>query len=315
MTPRNRVPDRPAEVAPGSPACAVAPSPRSALSRILCSMLHDPVLWRALLAVGAFGGACSLLSVLVVLRRWAFIGEGIAHGAFGGAGTVWILAAFFPAVDRANVTYAGVIVWCLIGAIVIGYLVRRGRLNADAAIGIFLAASLAWGFLAQAIYLKQRHLMPAGWGNLFLGRVLDVTTPQAIATAGMCAAVIGITALLGKEILFYCLDPAAAHAAGVRAGFIHYLLLILVSIVIMVGAPLVGALLVTAMLILPGAAAMLLSARLQMVLALSISIGMLGAIGGLIVVCFFPFCPAGPAIVLVLIALFSAAYAVKRVSE
>ena len=96
--------------------------------------------------------ACAVLSVFVVSRRWAFIGEGIAHSGFGGAGTVWLLILLFPALGaegREWIPYAGVIVFCLATASGIGYFTRSGTVYSDAAIGIFMVASLAWGILAQ----------------------------------------------------------------------------------------------------------------------------------------------------------------------
>jgi manganese/iron transport system permease protein len=100
----------------------------------------------ALLVAASMAVACAVLSVFVVARRWAFIGEGISHSGFGGAGTAWLLALAFPAAfDRPWVPYAGVVVFSLGTAVAIGYLTRRNRVDSDTAIGIFLVASLAWG--------------------------------------------------------------------------------------------------------------------------------------------------------------------------
>ena len=52
----------------------------------------------SIITAGAIGLACAALSVFVILRRWAFIGEGIAHAGFGGAGTAWVLSLLFPGV-------------------------------------------------------------------------------------------------------------------------------------------------------------------------------------------------------------------------
>src|SRR5688572_18550449 len=97
----------------------------------------------ALLAAAALACACAVLSVVVVLRRWAFVGEGIGHSGLGGAGTAWVLALLFPALDSPGVTYAFVVLFCLLTALAVGRVARSRRVNADAAIGIFLVASLA----------------------------------------------------------------------------------------------------------------------------------------------------------------------------
>src|SRR5947209_4588514 len=102
--------------------------------------------------------ACAVLSVMVVSRRWAFIGEGISHSGFGGAGTAWVLALIFPALETDWMPFCCVIVFCLLTALAIGFLNRRQRVNSDAAIGIFMVASLAWGFLGREIYRAHRHM-------------------------------------------------------------------------------------------------------------------------------------------------------------
>src|ERR1700735_4075020 len=106
----------------------------------------------ALLASIALSIACAALSVFVVSRRWAFIGEGISHSAFGGAGTAWILSLLFPRLENALLPEICVIVFCVLSGLAIGFLSDRKRTNSDAAIGIFMVASLAWGFLAADIY-------------------------------------------------------------------------------------------------------------------------------------------------------------------
>src|SRR5687767_4833646 len=116
----------------------------------------------ALLVAVALAVACAVLSVFVVSRRWAFIGVGISHSGFGGAGTAWLLALAFPAAfDRPWVPYAGVVVFSLGTALAIAWLTRRRRVDTDTAIGIFLVASLAWGLLAQRIYFLYTRREPA----------------------------------------------------------------------------------------------------------------------------------------------------------
>jgi ABC-type Mn2+/Zn2+ transport system permease subunit len=257
--------------------------------------------------------ACAVLSVFVVARRWAFIGEGISHSGFGGAGTAWLLALAFPAVfERAWVPYAGVVVFSLATALAIGLLTRRQRVDSDTAIGIFLVASLAWGFLAQHLYTIRTHRLPAGWQTFLFGQMEDVSWTFSVGAVLVCAAVIAVVALLGKEIVYYCFDPALAEASGVPARAIHYLLMLLVALTIIVGVRVAGNVLVVALLVLPGATAMQLSGRLRNVIAISVVVGIVGALAGLTVGTCWPALPTGPAIVLVLFVTFLASLAARR---
>jgi len=269
----------------------------------------------SLLTATSLAIACAVLSVFVVWRRWAFIGEGISHSGFGGAGTVWLLMAFFPSLERMPWTaYLGVVAFCLCTAIAIGYFTRAGRINSDAAIGIFLVASLAWGILAQQIFLTVRGHNPVGWDTYLFGQ-MNVTLQFAIIAAAMCTAIVAAVGFLGKEIVAYSFDPVAAEAAGVRVAFVHYLLMILVAIAIVIAARIAGTVMATALLVLPGAAALLLSQRLAATLALSLSAALLGTLGGLAVHFSWHFIPTGPAIVLLLFVEFLLAYGWERAAR
>jgi len=272
------------------------------------------------LTTGAVAVACAVLSVFVVSRRWAFIGEGISHSGFGGAGTVWLLALAFPALGAMWAVYAGVVVACLATGAGIAYFSRARpgaaqRTSTDAVIGIFLVASVAWGLLAQQVYRKSRGAAPAGFDDFFLGDTTGLSPQFALAAALVCAAVVAVVVLLGKEIVYYCFDPAMAAASGVPAGLVHYLLILLVTLTIVVGARVAGSILVTALLVLPGATAGLLSDRLRTTLAAAVGVGLLGAAGGTLVRLRWPFVPTGPAIVLVMFAAFVSAFAWARVRK
>ena len=253
--------------------------------------------------------ACAVLSVFVVSRRWAFIGEGISHSGFGGAGTAWLLALAFPAFQEPWAVYGGVVVFCLATALLIGSLTRGPRVQSDTAIGIFLVASLAWGFLARQVYAEQTGRWPFGFDELLFGKMGEVSMRFAVAAALVCAAVVATVFALGKEIVYYCFDPAMAEASGVRTGFVHYLLMLLVAATIIVGSRIVGTVLVTALLVLPGATALLLTARLRASVAAAVMIAVAGAAAGLALNHRWPFLPTGPAIVLALFAVFLAALA------
>jgi iron/zinc/copper transport system permease protein len=277
----------------------------------LKDLFVNPVYRNALLTACALGVACALLSVLVVLRRWAFIGEGVSHAGFGGVGTAWLLSLAIPVLGSVGAAYCVAIVFCLAMALVIGWVSRRDRVNADAAIGIVLVASLAWGFVALSIYGNAG--MPRGpsndWSFYLLGEVRNLS--PAATWSGVCVSLAVVVTLgaLSKEILFYCMDPDLAEVSGVRAGFIHYLLMLMLALMIVVGMRLAGYLLVTALLVLPGATALVLSQRLRVVLTISIVVSLIGILSGLALQARYHFLPSGTGMVLVLVLEFTLAYA------
>jgi ABC-type Mn2+/Zn2+ transport system permease subunit len=269
---------------------------------------------RALLTAGALGAACATLSVIVVVRRWAFIGEGISHAGFGGFGTGWLLSLAFPVFADAGAVYMVAIVFCLAVALCIGYVTRQRAtaepFGADSVIGIFLVASIAWGTLALAIYNRHRNVSTQqSWERYLVGSIEAISPEMMLAGVAVSAAVIFAITALFKEILFYAFDPLMARVSGVRIGKIHYLLMIMLALVIVIGMRIVGNFLIPALLVLPGATALLLSRRLRTVMTLSVCVGLLGCVGGLAINHhLWPFFPSGPAIVLLLFVQFLFAY-------
>jgi ABC-type Mn2+/Zn2+ transport system permease subunit len=221
------------------------------------------------------------------------------------------LSLAIPGLGNTGAAYGVAILFCLAMALVIGWLSRRERLNADAAIGIVLVASLAWGFVAMGIYQERTRAAggsASGWDFYLLGEVQNLSTTAMWSGVCVSLAVIVILAVLAKEILFYCMDPDLAEVSGVRARFVHYLLMLLLALVIVVGMRLAGLLLVTALLVLPGATALAVSQRLGIVLAIATAVSLVGIVCGLALRASYPFLPPGPAMVLVLVAQFAVAY-------
>ena len=267
----------------------------------------------SLLATTAIAAACACLSVFVVSRRWAFIGEGISHSGFGGAGVAWLIMLAAPGMtQQAWLPYTSATLFCLATAIAIGWLSRGNRVSSDTAIGIFLVASLAFGFLAQQVFRHVRGADPYGFTDYLFGRTEGVSTSYALAAVCVSALVILTLVSLRKEILYYCFDPLMAEASGVRAGFIHYLMMILLALTVIVGMQITGSVLVTALLVLPGATAGLLARRLGSVVTISIGAALIGAVAGVELNARWRFLPTGPMIVLTLFAQFLLAYAMSR---
>ncbi len=273
----------------------------------------------ALLAGIAVGTICSLLSVVVVLKRMAFIGEGIAHAGFGGMGTALFLGLTTAGVGGTWKADLVVLVFCLTTAMAIGLLSRRRQVEPDSAIGILLVAAMAWGVLLTDLHrtLSQTEWYARWFGPprpgpnleaLLFGSILNIG-PYEVWLAIIAAAVIlAVFAALFKEIVFYAFQETVSQVFGVRVVLIHYLMLALVSVAIVLTVRLAGIVLVTALLVIPGATANLLSRRLGRVMFYSWLVGMAGIIGGLILSLEAGNLSTGPCIVAVLCVIFAAAY-------
>lgn len=269
---------------------------------------------QAMVAAVAVGVVCSLLSVVVVLKRMAFVGQGISHAGFGGIGTALLLGITAE-------TWGGyaqplfILVFCLIVACVIAALSRRKRVETDTAIGILLVAAMAWGVFMDNLRMQWHAApTPASYHALLFGSILNVGSAGMWQAVVVAAVVVLICALLFKEIVFYTFDENASRVFGVRTGAIHYLLLALLSATIVVTIKLAGFVLVSALLVIPAATALQLSRRLGTVLMVSVIVGLVGTVGGLVLSFEMGDFSTGACMVAVLCALFAAAYAVRSVT-
>jgi ABC-type Mn2+/Zn2+ transport system permease subunit len=239
------------------------------------SLAEFGFLQRALLAALIVGGLCSLLSVYVVLRGMAFIGQGLSHAAFGGVAVALFLfgAAASGSVLLSLVTAAFV----LLVAFLIGLVSRRGKVSADSAIGIFFAFSMALGVLLVSL---RREYVPDLMTYLF-GSLLGVTTGDLWLMGAIAVLVLGFTIFSYKELLYYSFDPHMAWAGGLRTGFLHYALLTMLALTIVAAVKIVGVILVSAFLVIPGATARLLTRSFAAMMVVSLLVGLTAAVLGL----------------------------------
>lgn len=281
----------------------------------LSEAFANPIFRDPLIAGIALAAACSLFSVLIVVKRLSFIGQGITHAGFGGVG----LAAFLALSGFAR--DAVVFGFCLLTGFAIGYLSRTRRLKSDTAIGIMLVATMGLGFLLDqarlyitapwyASLIGTRPLLPTNWHGLLFGSISFVRAPEMWFCIVCALAVIAILASLFKEIVFYAFDETVCKVYGVPATAMHYLTLGLLAALIVVAMKLVGLLLVTGFLIVPGATALMLSRRLSSVLMISVIVGEIGMVGGYVlsITVLGANLSPGPLIVLVLAAQFGVAF-------
>jgi ABC-type Mn2+/Zn2+ transport system permease subunit len=118
--------------------------------------------------------------------------------------------------------------------------------------------------------------------SVLFGSVLNVGRQGMWLTIVATVAVLGVCAALFKELLFFAFDETGSRVFGVRTGAMHFLLLALLTVTIVVSMKLMGVILVTALLVIPGATALQLSDRLGRVLLWAWVIGVSGVVGGLV---------------------------------
>ncbi len=261
-----------------------------------------------LAGTGLLGLASGMIGSFAVLRRRALLGDALAHAALPG-----ICLAFLITGTRSfPLLLCGALVTAVIGMSLVAFISRNTRTKSDAAIGIVLSVFFGAGVvLLKVIQNSTTGGGKAGLSSFIFGKTASMIAGDVWAIGALVLAVLAVTVLLYKEFKLVSFDAEFAAVQGWPAGFLDYLQLALLAITIVVGLPAVGVVLMAALLILPGAAARFWTERLGVLLVLAGIFGLVAGATGTLVssMTHTVELPAGPTIVLVGTAIFTASMA------
>jgi len=212
----------------------------------------------------------AVVSFFVVLRRLSFIGVGVAHSAFGGV-ALGMLLGISPTLSAVG--------FALIVSNAIAYIGRKENLSTDTAIGIFFSLAMALGVIF--IGLSDRYNVDL-FGFLF-GNILAITRQDLFLIALLGCGVLLSIFLFFKELLFLSYDREVAHISGMPVAFLDHFFLSLLSLSVVISMKVVGIILVSALLVIPGAAASLLTNRYPSMILAAVFIAVVSTIGGLFI--------------------------------
>ncbi len=226
-------------------------------------------LLRALAVAVIISITCPLVGVFVITRGYGFMGDAMAHSIFPGMALA-LIAGLSP--------WFGMLPAALVFAFLIGFLIRKTGIEADAAIGILFASLFALGIVMISIWGSNVNV---NLEDILLGQILAVTEGDILVTLGVAILALVIFAGYFKELVFVSFDPVGAEVAGIRVAWIDYLLLALISVVVVVTIQAVGVILVLAMLIAPAAAATLAANKIFHIIGYGILFALIASIAGL----------------------------------
>lgn len=220
--------------------------------------------------------ACGLVGNYLILRRMALVGDAISHSVLPG-----LAIGFLVANTRSSwVMFLGALAAGVVTTLLIELIHKKSRVKQDAAIGITFSSLFAIGVILISLFASKVDLDQDCVLYGEIGTVpLDLPVQVAGLTLGPTAVVrMAFVALLTtaliilfyKELLVSSFDSGLAYSLGINATVVHYSLMCLLSVVVVSAFESVGAILVIAMLILPGATASLLSQRLPRILGLTV---------------------------------------------
>ncbi|MGF1482923.1 MAG: metal ABC transporter permease [Opitutales bacterium] len=255
----------------------------------MLELFAEPFLQRATLALILAGVGSAVVGSFVVLRRMAFMGGALTHTILPGVVLAYALNFSL---------YLGAFVAALLTAVGVNVLASRGDLREDTAIGVMLSGMFALGVFLMAIVDSF-----ADFTGILFGNILAVAPADLWLIGAITLFVLLAIAIFYKELELSTVDPGYCALIGARPGLMRALILLLTAASVVSALKLMGALLTTALLIIPAATASLFGRSLARVLVLAASFSIAGSMGGLGLSVVWDF-PTGACVVLVLAGCF-----------
>lgn len=255
-------------------------------------ILFEDFVLRALIAGIGIAAVSGPLGCFVVWRRMAYFGETMAHAALLGVA----LGLLFQAPLPAAVAAVGAVL-----ALALTFLRRRGRYRTDTLLGIFAHAALAAGLVTIAFMETVRVDLLA----YLFGDILAVTPLDVGLVVGGAAIVLAVVAWIWRPLLSITVNAELAAAEGMPTLRYELGFMFLIAALVAVAIKIVGVLLVTALLVIPAAAARELARTPEAMAIGAAGVGAASVVGGIAGSAYLDL-PAGPAIVLVAFLLFVA---------
>ena len=247
--------------------------------------------------------ACGLVGNYLILRRMALVGDAISHSVLPG-----LVIGFLIANSRSSLAmFLGALGAGVVTTLLIELIHKKSRVKQDAAIGITFSSLFAIGVILISVFASKVDLDQDCVLYGEIGTIPLMGPMPVVRMACVTVAVIALILLFYKELLVSSFDPGLAYSLGINSTVVHYSLMCMLSVVVVSAFESVGAILVIAMLILPGATSSLLSVRLPVILGMSVLHAALSSVLGIHLAVWLD-CSIAAAMVVMGAALFALAW-------
>lgn len=255
-----------------------------------------------LLGTSILGLACGAVGSIAVLRRQSLLGDALAHAALPG-----VCASFLLFHERSFILLLiGALASGLLSLCCIWSITHFTKLKQDAALGVTLTSFFGLGIVLSRIIQNEPYGNRAGLDEFIFGKAASMAPSDVLSIIAVCGISGIFIFVFFKELKLLCFDRAFMGAQGFRVKTFDLAVMILICLCVTAGLPAVGAILVSALLIIPAVTARLIVNRFSSVILLASLIGCCGALLGTGLSAYLPAAassfsrgqPTGPLIVL-----------------
>jgi manganese/iron transport system permease protein len=229
------------------------------------------------------GGVCAFLSAYLMLKGWSLIGDALSHSIVPGVAGAYMLGLPFS---------LGAFISGGLAAVAMLFLSQRTKLKEDAVIGLIFT-----GFFGLGLFMVSLSPTSVDVQSIVLGNILAITPEDTLQLVLISVVTLGVMLVIWKDLMVTFFDEGHARSIGLRTTALKAIFFTLLSAATVAAMQTVGAFLVIAMVVTPGATAYLLTDRFPRLILIAIALGVLssaigaylsyfldGATGGIIVV-------------------------------
>ena len=254
-------------------------------------MLTYPFIIRALV-VGTLVSLCSaLLGVNLVLKRYSMIGDGLSHVAFSAMAVATVM-------NWAPLSVAIPVV--IAASFILLRISSSGRLSGDSAIALLSTGALAVGIFI----ISMKSGINTDINNYMFGSVLAISKSDVTMSVVLSLMVLALYVLFYNKIFAVTFDEPFANATGIRVGFYNFLIAVLTAVTIVLGMRMIGALLISSLIIFPAMSSMRVFKCFRNVVICSAVISVVCFLSGMMLSYEYS-APTGASVVMINIAVFA----------
>ena len=254
---------------------------------------------RALITSFLSGIMLSVLGSFTINKNMGFMADAMAHATL----PIIAVGVFFGFSISSLGAPAAITI-----ALLLGFIIKNTNIGEDTSIGIVFSSFFALGFVLISVLEVSINLE-----DLLFGQILAVSTLDVFIIFGLSSVVLSTLFFFFKQILFYSFDPIGAQVRDLNVTFLNYLFLIILSLSIVGSLQTVGIVLVLSMLLIPAAAAKLVSQTFVKSIKISAFFGGVSSVAGLYLSYYFNL-PSGPTMSLVASGIFGISFISKKLS-
>jgi len=251
------------------------------MAELLTPFAYDYMV-KAMWVSALVGGTCAFLSVFLMLKGWSLMGDALGHSIVPGVAGAYLIGLPYA---------AGAFIAGLLAALGMAFVRSQTRLREDAIIGLVFTSFFAAGLLLASINPISVNVQ-----SIVLGNILGISDEDANQVVIISVVTLAVLLIKWKDLMVVFFDEGHARSIGLNPTRLKVLFFTLLSAAVVAALQTVGACLVIAMVVTPGATAYLLTDRFPRLLVIAVAIGTLtsfigayasyfldGATGGVIV--------------------------------